>query len=123
MTECLTQINNKRDSISSGIVLISFCKPLAEKSWKKELPQYQQMGTEVDARTVELYSKQGNTDIKEHLIIDEMTQCEICDEHHARVESFCKCGQFCQGYKQDMKETLVETTKQVRISQSREHRI
>ena len=66
VTDCLTQMNNKRGSISSGIVSIPFCNRLTEK----------RKNTELTERTAELYSKQGNADIPELVIIDETTQCE-----------------------------------------------
>ena len=48
----------------------------------KELNEHQEKkkGTEVDERTVDLYNRQGNTDITEH----ETTQCENCKEHIAK---------------------------------------
>ena len=39
----------------------------------------------MDARTAELYSKQGNIDIIELVVIDETTQCEKCKEHIAKI--------------------------------------
>ena len=47
-------------------------------------------GTEVDKRTSKLYSKQGNIDITEPMTFDEMTQCDMCKEHNARGNLFCK---------------------------------
>ena len=69
MTDCLTQIKNKRGSISSGTVHSILQIPHRNKLTKQL--QYQGKGTEVDARTVELYSKQGNSDIPELIVIDE----------------------------------------------------
>ena len=37
----------------------------------------------MDKCTAELYRDQGNTDIAE-LVVDEMTQCEICTERNAK---------------------------------------
>ena len=51
----------------SGIVLISFYKPLAEKYLKKNYFSIKKKGTEV-------YSTQGNTDSTELAVIDEPTQ-------------------------------------------------
>ena len=40
--------------------------------FEEELLQYQENGIEVSARTAELYSEQGNTDLSEFMVIDEM---------------------------------------------------
>ena len=42
----------------------------------------------MDARKAELYSKPGNTDITELVVIDVTTQCEKCKEHNAKGNSF-----------------------------------
>ena len=81
----LTQIIDKRGSISSRSVLIPFYKPLTEKSWKDELLRYQK-------REVQrwMHAQRSCTVIKETLtspnseLIDETTQCEKCEVHHAK---------------------------------------
>ena len=50
----------------------------------KGLLQYQEKGTEVDEHTAEFHSEQGDSDITTVVVIDEMTQCEACEEHNAR---------------------------------------
>ena len=67
VADCLTQINIKRDSISSGLVLIPCNKLLTEKSFKKNYFS--------NTLTAELYIEQGNTDVTELMVIDEMTLC------------------------------------------------
>ena len=42
----------------------------------------------MDAPTAAVYSEQGNMDITELMVIDEMTQCEKCKEHNAKGMSF-----------------------------------
>ena len=49
----------------------SMFEALHIKEVEEELLQHQEQGTEVDARTAELHSKQGNTDITELVVIDE----------------------------------------------------
>ena len=51
------------------------------KEHEEELIQYQVKGTEVKARTGELYSEQGNTDLSELTVIDAMIQCIACKKH------------------------------------------
>ena len=59
VTDCLTQINNRRDSSSSGIVLVSFYKrPPDRKEVEEILLQYEEKGTQVKAHTAEWFSKQ-----------------------------------------------------------------
>ena len=72
----------------------------------KELLQYQEKDTDVDERTAELYSKQGNTDVIELEVIDEMTQCEVCKEQELSAEKT---------------ETLKETTKPQRSCRISHH--
>ena len=71
VTDCLTQINNNRGSISSGMGKFHF-QALHGKNLKKKCFSIKK-GTEVDARTAELYSKQGNTDLTELVVSDETT--------------------------------------------------
>ena len=70
---------------------------------------------EVDDRTAELYSKQGNCDITELVVTDEVTQCEICEEHMARRMCFCECGSILPEQPSGMKETLKEAPKQAMV--------
>ena len=70
---------------------------------KKELLQYLEKGTEEDECTAELYNKQGNTDITELVLIDEMTQCEACKEHNAKEKSFCTCEPILPGSQTEKK--------------------
>ena len=81
----------------------------------KELLQYQEKGTEVNARTVEVYCKHGNTDISELMVIDEIARSALCQEHNAKGMTFCKCGSFLPELHAGMKETLKDTTKQVMV--------
>ena len=75
MTDCLSKIHNKRGSVTSGIVLIPFYN-LSKKTM--------QQGTGIDKRTAKLYSDQGNTELTKFIVIDEMTQCQVCKEHNAK---------------------------------------
>ena len=77
---------------SQGILLQT---PYRNELENKQV-QYQEEGTEVDARTAELYSKQGNIDITEFVVIDETKQCEKCREHNAKGKSFCTGGIILQ---------------------------
>ena len=54
----------------------------------RDMLRSQEKGTEVDKRTAELYSEQGNIDITEIVVIDETMQCEKCQEHHAKRKCF-----------------------------------
>ena len=54
--------------------------------------QYQVKGTEVNRRTAELCSEQGNTDLSEIMAIDEMMQCKVCKTPNAKGKSFCTRG-------------------------------
>ena len=38
-----------------------------------------------------LHSEEGNTDITEVIVIDEIARCKVCKEHGANGKSFCKC--------------------------------
>ena len=69
-----------------------------EKELEKTPLQSKEKGTEVDARAAELYSKPGNTDITELVVIDETTPCEECQEHNATRKSFCNCGSILQQF-------------------------
>ena len=71
-----------------------------------ELLQFQEKGTEVDERTAELYSLQGNIDITEVVVVDEMTQCKTCLEHNAKGKPFCACGLILQELSAGRTETL-----------------
>ena len=71
--------------------------------------QYQEEGTEVDERTAELYSKQGNADI------DETTQCKNCKENNPKYKSFCTCGVILQELSAEKTKQLKETTAHVMI--------
>ena len=46
------------------------------KELEEELVQCQGQSTEVNARTAELYSEQGNSHVTEHMVIDEIIQCK-----------------------------------------------
>ena len=67
---------------------------------EEELLQYQVKGTEVNTRTPELYSEQGNT--------DEMIQCKVCKRHNAKGKSFAR-GVILQEL--SASKTYVETSK------------
>ena len=72
--------------------------------------QFRETGTDVDERTAELFSKQGNTDITE-VVIDEMALCSVCEEHSAKGKSFCKCGStVLQGLSAEQTKTMKEST-------------
>ena len=74
-----------------------FCyKLLTENELENKQVQYQEKCTEVDGRTAELYSKQGNIDITEFVVIDEITQCKVCEEYNAKGKSFCTGGTILQ---------------------------
>ena len=118
VTECLTQINNKRGSISSRIVLIPLSKRLTEKNLKQNYFSNQDNGTDLGARTAELYSKQGNTDVTELVDIDETAQFEKCNKLSAKESSFCACGVILQELSAEQKKTLKEATAQVMIRSS-----
>ena len=83
--------------------------------------EYQEKGTEVNTRTAALYSKQGSTDLTELMVVDEMTQCQVCREHNAEGKSFCKRGPFLQELSSEKTETLKETTAQWRKGRSQGH--
>ena len=70
----------------------------------KELLQYQQKGADTDKRTEELYNEQGNFDITGLMVIDEMTQRDVCPDHSAKEKFLCTCGKT---------DTLKETTSHV----------
>ena len=84
-------INNKRDSISSRIASIPK-KLFTDKSLKQNSFSIKEHVSEEHACTAEfLHSEEGNTDITEVVVIDEMTRCKFCNEHNANGKSFCKC--------------------------------
>ena len=87
VAHCLTETNNRKGSISSRNCVNSIFQGPHRKEFEKQLLQFQEKGTEVDARTAEVYSEQGSTDISEHEVIDETTQCEKCKEHNAKGKS------------------------------------
>ena len=80
VNNCSTQINNKRGSISPGIMVIPFYKLLAEKSLKKNC-----FSVKKKIRN----SEQRSTDLSELMVIDEMAQCRVCEEHNAIQKSLC----------------------------------
>ena len=86
----------KKDSVLSVIESIPFYKHITEQSFKKNCNRIKERGTEVNTRTAELCSKQGNTDISELPVIDATTQCEKCKEPNAEGKSFCKYGVIVQ---------------------------
>ena len=57
------------------------------KHTKKAKTSVSRKGTEVEARTAELHSKQGNTDITELIVTDGTTQCEKCKETQCKKET------------------------------------
>ena len=87
LTDCLTKIN-VRKAQNIRICSDSILHLLPREELEEELLQDHEKGIEVNARTAELYSKQGNTDITE---IDETTQCGNCKEHIEKEESYCTC--------------------------------
>ena len=121
VADCLTKIISRRrlDFIRTCI-RFNVQSPNKDEL-TKELLQYQEAGTEV---TAELCSKQGNTHITEVVVIDEMAQCEVCEEHNAKGKSFCKCGSMLQELSADKTETSKVTTKQdmIRVLQWRQGR-
>ena len=112
-TDCMTKINNRKGSIPPGVVLFSFCN--LQTQMRKELLQCQEKDMEVDEHTAELYSKHGNNDIAELVVNDETAQCEKCQEHHAKVKSFCTCGSILQELSSEKTKTLKETAAQVMV--------
>ena len=85
--DCLAKINNRKGSVSSGVVLISFCNQKKECANNEASFSIKKKGVEVDERTAELHSKKGNTDISELVVIDEMTQWSpcTCRSYSARI--------------------------------------
>ena len=69
------QQQQRLDLIGSSVSLIM--QSPNKDELKEKLLQYQRRGTAMDKRTAELYCEQGNNDITELLIIDEMMQCQI----------------------------------------------
>ena len=63
LAHCLTKINSNKGSISSVVVYFT------GKSLKKNCVSIE--------RTAELYRKQGNMDITDFVVIDDMTRCDI----------------------------------------------
>ena len=70
---------------------------------------------EMDERTAELYSEQGDADITELVDMDEMTTCDSYKEHNAKGKSFCACGSILPGPQTGTQGSLKETTKQLMI--------
>ena len=64
-TDCLIQIKNK-----GGVTL--FLNGLHLEELDEELNHHQIQGTKINIRTVELYSEQGNTDLTEPMVADEI---------------------------------------------------
>ena len=79
----MTKINNRKGSTSRSCVS-STLQSSNEDEPTTEQVQYQDKVTEVDERTPDLHSKQGNTDITDLVVVDEVTQCEVCKEHHGK---------------------------------------
>ena len=92
VTDCLTQINSR-----GSIHLIRNCVNFIfqaphRKELESELLHFQEKGTEVDA----LAELQGNTDLTELIVINEMIQGEVCGRHSAKGRSFCTSGHFAR---------------------------
>ena len=85
------------DLIRSCVILLS---PNKDEP-TEELLLYQEKSTEVDERTTEVHSEQGNTGSTELVVMDEMTQCEIYSKNTMQKESlFANVDQFFQSYMQ-----------------------
>ena len=78
------KINNSKGSISSGVMIVQFLHFFREKL-EEELLQYQEKGTEANARTAELYSKQENTDFSEVVVIDEISAQFVMTQRKRKV--------------------------------------
>ena len=75
-----------------GLDLIRNCvrsslPALGRKEVEEEPLQCQRKDKEVNERTAELHSKDGNTDTTELVVIDETTQCETCKTPNAKGKS------------------------------------
>ena len=59
------------------------------KELEEELFRYQERKyMEVNSRTAKLYSEQGNANISEHMVIDEMIQCKVCQKTQCKRKVF-----------------------------------
>ena len=96
-------------------MLISICNLQTKMTSQKNYYSKKKKSTEVDERTAELCSKQGNTDITELVVIDEMPQFKICKEHSTKGPTFCACGSILQELPAQKTETLNKTTRHVMI--------
>ena len=76
----------KRLGIKGNCVHSISTKHLTEKELEGELNQCQEKDTEVNVRTAESYSEQGNTGLTELTVIDEMTQCKACKRYTAEED-------------------------------------
>ena len=102
VADCFTKLN-----IIERLDLIRRCVNFKQKNFN-----IKEEGTEVDERT-DLYSNQGNSDVTEFLVIDEMTQSTCFKERNTKGEFFACVVRFCPSYKQKRRTFLKETTKQV----------
>ena len=90
---CIVRTCVDRDSTIWFFVFILFHSfKILLRKFEEELLQYQEKGTEANARTAVLYSKLGNTDFSELVVIDEMIQCTVCNDTISKGKSFCTCG-------------------------------
>ena len=80
VTGCVTQAKTKGGSISTGIVLIPFLEVFEEKSLKQNCLSIKYKVREVNTSTAELYIEQGNTDLSDLMVINEMIQCKVCKD-------------------------------------------
>ena len=104
-----------QDQQQKRVDLIRICVNIALHSPNDEPTtggiQHQAKGTEVGRRTADLYRKQGNTDITELVVINEMSQCEACKEHNAKGKSFCTCGSIVPGMQAEKKNRFLSKKK------------
>ena len=90
-------------------------KHLTEKSLKKiYLLQYQEKGSEVNARTAEWHSAQGNADLSDLMVIDDLVQCKAC-KIHSKWKVLLHMWSTLQELPAEESKTLKETTAQVTI--------
>ena len=92
-------------------MVLTTTRPPNKDELTKELLQNQTQGTDIYERTAGLYSEQGNTDISELMVIDEMTQCDISEEHYAKGKCPCRCGTILRELSAGTTETLKENDK------------
>ena len=83
------------------------------RKFKEELLQCQRKDTEVNERTAELHSKQGDIGTTELVVIDETTQCDECKEHKAKGKSFYTRGVILEALSAEKTHTLKEATAQL----------